>query len=123
MEWEKIAFKTFKAFSNKINQAPSSHAFMLSSFMFGTKNQKEIVIVGKELNGEVIDKIKQLQNNYNPHTIYIFKSSNGDSDLDNIAPWTKTHHLINNKITYYICENFSCKMPTTEIKTALNYLD
>ena len=123
LKWEKIAFKTFKAFSNKINQAPSAHASMLSSFMFGTKKPKEIVIVGKELNEEVIDKIKQLQSNYNPHTIYIFKSSNGDSDLDNIAPWTKTHHTINNKTTYYICENFSCKMPTTDIKTALNYLD
>ena len=91
--------------------------------MFATKDPKEIVIVGKELNGEVIDRIKQLQSIYNPHAIYIFKSSNGDSDLDTIAPWTKTHRTINNKTTYYICENFSCKMPTTEIKTALNYLD
>ena len=27
------------------------------------------------------------------------------------------------KLTFYLCENFSCKQPTTNIKTILNYLN
>ena len=40
LKWEKIAFKTFKTFSNKINQVPSAHASMLSSCS-GQKSQKK----------------------------------------------------------------------------------
>ena len=123
LEWEKIAYKTINAFSKKINQAPSSHAFMLSSYMFGVKSPKEVVIVAKEMNGEVKEKIRQLQSNYNPHAIFLFKPSNGNSKLDRIAPWTKNHYTIDNKTTYYVCENFSCKRPTTDLKTALGYLN
>jgi hypothetical protein len=45
------------------------------------------------------------------------------SELDLLAPWTKTHHTIDSEITYFICENFACKMPTIDIKTAINNLD
>ena len=123
LKWEKIAFKTFKTFSKKINQTPSSHAFMLSSYMFGVKSPKEVVIVGEKMNEEVNEKIRKLQSNYNPHTIFLFKSSNGDSELDRIAPWTTTHETIDNKTTYYVCENFACKRPTTDLKIALDYLN
>ena len=44
-KWEEIAFNIFKAFSNKINQVPSAHTFMLTANMFGTESPKEVVIV------------------------------------------------------------------------------
>ena len=73
-KWEKIAFNIFKAFSNKINQVPSAHTFMLSANMFGTESPKEVVIVANETYSEIKSTILELQKNYNPHTVYLFKS-------------------------------------------------
>ena len=121
-KWEKIAFNIFKAFSNKINQVPSAHTFMLSANMFGTESPKEVVIVANETYSEIKSTILELQKNYNPHTVYLFKSMKEQSKLNQIAPWTETHIPIGDKLTFYVCENFACKMPTIDIKTAKKYL-
>ena len=121
--WEEIAFETFKAFSSKIYQAPSGHSFMLSAYMFGLESPKEVVIVAEENDNRVKNKIIELRNEYNPHTVFIFKSMKESSELDLLAPWTKTHNTIDGNITYLICENFACKVPTIDIKTAINNLN
>ena len=121
-KWEDIAFKIFKAFSSKISQAPSAHSFMLSAFMFGLESPKEVVIVAEQKDDKVKNEIIELQNEYNPHTVFIFKSMEENSKLDLLAPWTKTHHTLEGKTTYFVCENFACKMPTTDIKTAIKSL-
>ena len=44
------------------------------------------------------------------------------TELDDIAPWTTMHDTVNDQMTYYICENFSCRRPTTDIDIAIKYL-
>ena len=120
--WEEIGFNIFKAFSNKINQVPSAHTFMLTANMFGTESPKEVVIVANETYPEIKSNILELQKSYNPHTVYLFKSMKEQSKLNQIAPWTETHIPIDDKLTFYVCENFACKMPTVDINTAKKYL-
>ena len=66
--------------------------------------------------------IRKIQNNYNPHSIIILKNMDNTKALDKLAPWISMHDMIDDKITFYICENFACKMPTTDIDTAMKYL-
>jgi Highly conserved protein containing a thioredoxin domain len=122
MKWDEIAQKTFLAFSDGINRVPSAHSFMLTSFMFGEESPKEIVVVSKEKDAEAISMVRKIQGSYNPHIIMILKNMNDTKTLDKVAPWTSMHDTIDDKITYYVCENFSCKMPTTDINTAIKYL-
>ena len=121
-KWEDIAQNTFLAFSEGIKRIPSAHSFMLTSFMYGLDNPKEIVIVAKEKNAKTMSSIRKIQEVYNPNSIIIFKELKNRSELDNIAPWTTMHDTINDEITYYICENFSCRRPTTDIDIAIKYL-
>ena len=90
----------FKAFSNKINQVPSAHTFMLTANMFGTESPKEVVIVANETYPEIKSTILELQKSYNPHTVYLFKSMKEQSKLNQIAPWTETHIPIDDKVTF-----------------------
>lgn len=121
-KWEDIAQNTFLAFSETIKRIPSAHSFMLTSFMYGLDNPKEIVIVAKEKNAKTISSIRKIQEVYNPNSIIIFKELKNKTELDNIAPWTTMHDTVNDQITYYICENFSCRRPTTDIDIAIKYL-
>ena len=121
-KWEDIAQNTFLAFSEGIKRIPSAHSFMLTSFMYGLDNPKEIVIVAKEKNDKTMSSIRKIQEVYNPNSIIIFKELKNRSELDNIAPWTAMHDTVNDEMTYYICENFSCRRPTTDIDIAIKYL-
>ena len=75
-----------------------------------------------ENHSEIKSNILELQKSYNPHTVYLFKSMKEQSKLNQIAPWTETHITIDDKLTFYVCENFACKMPTTDINTAKKHL-
>ena len=122
IKWEKIAQNTLLAFSDGINRIPSAHSFMLTSFMFGEENPKEIVVVSNENKPETISIVRKIQDIYSPHSIIILKNMNDTKTLDKVAPWTAMHDTIDDKTTFYICKNFACKKPTTDIDTAIKYL-
>jgi len=121
-KWEKISQNTFLAFSEGINRVPSAHSFMLTSFLFDLENPKEIVIVANKINSATMSLARKIQDIYNPHSVIVLKDLSNSTQLDEIAPWTSLHDTIDDMVTFYICENFACKRPTTDIDIALKYL-
>ena len=121
--WSTLGEKALKAFTPQAKQSPSGFSFMLTGFMFNQMNSKELVIVSDGINKETKEAIRKIRSIYSPHMVVLLKDVSKTSDLEQTAPWTKAHTLIDGKQTYYLCENFSCKRPTTNIKTILNYLN
>ena len=122
-KWTKLGDKTIKAFSTKAQEAPSGFSYMLTAFMFNMKKPKELVIIANGRNTKTNEYIRKIREVYSPNVVILFKDMSDPTELENIAPWTDTHSLIDEKLTFYFCENFSCKQPTTNIKTVLNYLN
>ena len=121
--WKELAIKTLKIFTEQAEKSPSGFAHMLTGFMFDSKNPKELVLVSEKNNDEVKVIINTIQNIYAPNKVILLKTNSNSKKILKIAPWIKNYKMKNNKLTFYLCENFSCKQPTTNIKTILNYLD
>jgi uncharacterized protein YyaL (SSP411 family) len=96
---------------------------MLIAFMFNQKDSRELVIVSNGLDERTEDAMRKIKDTYAPNMVTLFKDISEPSSLEKIAPWTEAHSLMDNKPTFYLCEDFSCKRPTTNIKTVLNYLN
>ena len=122
-KWSTLGEKTLKAFTSQAKQSPSGFSFMLTGFMFNQMNSKELVIVSNGINQDTKEAIRKIRSIYSPHMVVLLKDVSKTSDLEKIAPWTEAHTLMDGKQTYYLCENFSCKRPTTNVKTILNYLN
>ena len=122
-KWTDLGHMTLKAFTVKAKQSPSGFAHMLSAFMFDLKDPKEVVLVGNSKDPETQKMIQALQENYNPNKVVLFKDTSKLNALDDIAPWTQNHIMIDELPTFYICENFACKQPTTQLELALKYLN
>ncbi len=120
MNWLDMADKTIRTFEKELTQSPSSHAHMLTGFMFGL-NAKEVVIVGDD-GAETKAFLQSVSNSYNPERVIIFKNIN-KTDLSEMAPWTDTQTMLENKPTAYVCKNFACNQPTNDINLALNQLE
>ena len=91
--------------------------------MFELSKPKEIVVVGPKDSKETESALKIIKSKYIPNKVILFKDT--DDRLESITPlakWTSSHEMINNKTTYYICEDFSCKLPTTDIEQALKLI-
>jgi len=105
-----------RIFSENINSAPSAFTQTLISLDFAFGPAYEIVIAG-EVNADNKDElIKLVWNNYLPNKTLLFNFA-ANKDLIDIASFTSNYKQIGEKTTVYICQNYSCKQPVTDIST------
>ena len=123
-KWAEISDKIFMTFSNEIQKTPSGYASMVNAFLFNIDSPKEIVIVGSSRDDETKKAIKKIKSEYVPSKVIIFKDT--DDELNKLSPlakWTVTQETIDEKTTYYICQDFACKVPTTDLELALKFIN
>ncbi|HSD62802.1 MAG TPA: hypothetical protein VLB50_03355, partial [Ignavibacteriaceae bacterium] len=108
------AFKTANAFSNQINSMPSAFTQTLTSLDFGFGESYEIVIVGDRNNKLTKEFVKYFRSKFLTNKIILHKEP-GDDKLRTIAPFTEFQTQKNNKTTVYICRNYVCEIPITDL--------
>jgi len=98
---EEKAEQSIRAFAEGINQHPTAYTFFLTAALFYQQLGREIVIVGKREEKDT----------------WAMMEDPSEKTLDEIVPFIKDMVMIDNEATVYICENFSCQQPITDIQT------
>lgn len=124
VKWAEMADQLFKVFSKEVENTPTAYTAMLSAFLFESNRPKEIVIVGEPKDSIVKQALQRLRTEYHPDSIILFKDINDKmNQISPIAKWTNEHRTINNQTTFYVCEDFACKIPTTDIEQAFKFIN
>jgi len=124
VKWAEMADKTFNVFSNEIERAPTGFTSMVTAFLFESDHPKEIVIVGSGKDPETWAALDRIKSTYNPNKVLLFKDiDDTERELSPLAKWTATQQTIDNKTTFYVCQDFACKIPTTDIKQAIEFIN
>lgn len=79
---------------------------------------KEVIVLNKSGKSQIL--LKELQKEFHPEITYLVSANL--QKIGKIAPFTKEYQPIEDKTTIYICENFVCNKPTTDITKALGLL-
>jgi len=96
---------------------------MVTAFLFEYDHPKEIVVVGSGSDPATQDALTRMKSEYIPGKILLFKDTDLLSPvLSPLAKWTATQETIGDKVTFYVCQDFACKIPTTDIKEALTFI-
>lgn len=112
-----------KVFSGKVKQAPTGYTQLLSAVDFGIGPSYEIVVVGDRKSEDTQEMLKRVQASFLPNKVVILKPSDGQQkDVVRIAPFTETQVAMNGKATAYVCRNYSCDSPTTNIAEMMSSL-
>ena len=123
-KWAEISDKIFMTFSNEIQKTPSGYASMVNAFLFNVDSPKEIVIVGSSKDDKTKKAIEKIKSEYVPSKVIIFKDTEDKlNKLSPLAKWTVTQETIDDKTTFYICQDFACKIPTTDLDLALKFIN
>jgi hypothetical protein len=112
-EFEKYAEKETEVFSFDVQRMPSAHTMFLIGFDFMVNETSEIVIVGEKDKEDTRKFIRALYDNFEPFVVALLKYPT--SNLEKIAEYTKNLTEIEDKATAYVCKNFNCNLPTTDI--------
>ncbi len=122
-EYENMAAIIGKLFSENVEKSPTAFTQLLSAVDFGIGPSYEIVVVGDRQSEDTRSMLRRIQESFLPNKVVILKPSDSQQkEVVRIAPFTETQVAMNGKTTVYVCQNYACKSPTTEITEMMSFL-
>ena len=122
-EYENMAATIGKLFSENVEKSPTAFTQLLSAVDFGIGPSYEIVVVGDRQSEDTRSMLRRIQESFLPNKVVILKPSDSQQkEVVRIAPFTETQVAMNGKTTVYVCQNYACKSPTTEITEMMSFL-
>jgi hypothetical protein len=111
------AKKTIDAFATILSQFPSGMPQMLVAVENSLGKPRQIVIAGKKDSPETKELLKEVHRHFLPNTIVILADANaGQKYLGERNEAVRAMSLVEGKPAAYVCENFTCKAPVTDLK-------
>jgi hypothetical protein len=106
-----------KAFAKQLEAAPSSVPQMLVALSWSRSKPKQVVIAGKADDAATRAMLREVQRHFVPHEVLILADGGtGQQFFADRVEFMKSVGKIDNKPTAYVCENFVCQLPTTDVK-------
>ena len=121
---EEKAARIGSAFSGSVKQLPSAHTQLMVALDFGIGPCYEVVIAGKAQAEDTKAMAKALRTRFLPNKVVLLNPDERKSpEIAKLAEFTKNQSSIDGRATAYVCMNYNCKLPTTDINTMLELLD
>ncbi|HUH66350.1 MAG TPA: thioredoxin domain-containing protein, partial [Syntrophales bacterium] len=121
--FEAQAVELSRALAGYVKRVPTGHAFLLAALGFMLYPSHEIVLAGRAKEADTEKMLCSLRGYFLPNTVILLRSPDDEStDIASIAPFTHDLKPVNNKAAAYVCTNFSCHSPTTDLTEMLHLL-
>jgi uncharacterized protein YyaL (SSP411 family) len=122
-ELEEKAAMLCRAFSGNVKEAPFAHTQYLLAIDFILGPSYEVVIAGNPDAGDIREMQNAIASRFVPNKVVILHPIvAGLSDIEQLAAYTKTQTSVDGKATAYVCQNYVCNQPTTDIQKMLEFL-
>lgn len=121
--YERKASNMMSVFGGQVRQAPQAYTMLLSALNYTLGPSFEIVVVGNSQTADTEKMLKALHRAYLPNKVVVFRPAELEQPpIDNLAEFVREHKTIDNKATAYVCREYMCNMPTTDIEEMLRQL-
>jgi uncharacterized protein len=111
------ARKTIHAFATTLTNFPSAMPQMLLALDYSLSKPRQIVIAGKKESSETKALLKEVHRHFLPNTIVILADANeGQKYIGQTNEAVRAMSMVEGKPAAYVCENFTCKAPVTDLK-------
>ena len=111
-DYEEVAIKTIDAFAYTLNRYGYGSSMMMQAINMIQNPFYEIIIVGNKDKSK--DFINYLHNVAQPNKVLIYYDGKNKNKNFNFLDYYKPN--INGEPLVYVCQNFSCKLPTSDFK-------
>jgi len=121
--YEDLASQMVKTFSRQVASSPASHAMFLAALDFALGPYYQVVIAGDLHARDSQDMLKAIRSNFVPQKIMHFLPvGNASTEILDLVWSLKPLVTKATAATAYVCQNFGCDTPTTDIKQVLKNL-
>jgi len=116
---------TFSLYDHTMKTAPSGSAQMLCGVDFLIDAPKEIAIVGNPLSEQTQEILRNIHRRFVPNKVIALLNPNTEEkqEIEELIPLLAGKTSIDGKTTIYVCQNYACQLPTTDIDDLDKLLD
>jgi len=121
---EEKAWGVGRAFSGSVRQSPLAHTQLMVALDFRIGPCYEVVVAGNSEAEDTKAMFRALRTHFLPNKVVLLNPAERESpEIAQLAEFTKNQSSIGGKATAYICVNYNCKLPTTDISKMLELLN
>lgn len=118
-----MAERTLSLFAGRLQRSPDAMPLMLAALDFHIDKPKQIIIAGDPKQEAVRYMLKEVHKRYIPNKIILFADGGpGQRFLGQSLPFIKSMRMIDGRATAYVCENYVCKLPTSDLQVMAKLL-
>lgn len=110
-------------FSHSITRSPSIFTQFLSGLDFYFGPTTEIVLSSYEFNDQINRALEIIRKDFNPNKVVVFNPANADYNLLKSISYLENMKPIGSKSTFYICKDFICNQPVTDLEGLVKLLN
>lgn len=122
-EFEDKAYRIGRLAAAQASQVPAGFTLFLTALDFRLGPSYEVVISGKPDSEDTKKMIKAIRTRFIPNKVVIFRPDDKKiPDITMVAKFTENQTSLDGKSTAYVCLNYSCNLPTTDINEMLGLL-
>jgi uncharacterized protein YyaL (SSP411 family) len=116
-EFEKKAEELVTTFSKLISQNPEAYPQLLIALDFALGPSREIVLAGDEAAEATQGFLRAVYSRFLPNKVVLLHpvEEKGKAEIEALAPYLKNQLPVKGKPTAYVCENYVCRLPVTEL--------
>jgi uncharacterized protein YyaL (SSP411 family) len=117
-EFHDKGLETLKLYFHQLEVMPSGSGQLLCELAFLLSTPKEIAIIGKKEDAKTGAMLAALHSMYVPNKIVALSEPN-----DAVLPLLANKVQIDDSTTAYVCENYVCQAPTTDVEEFVEMLN
>jgi len=122
--WRNKAQKTISAFAFRLQSYPEAVPALASALDFQLAQKKQILIAGDLRSPDTRELLRLVNATFLPNKILLLADGGaGQQRLARWLPFVQGAHRLKDRATAYICENYVCKLPTTDLRVVAELLD
>ncbi len=123
-DWKKKAEKTLGVFGKRLESMPESMPQMAAALDFSLSKPKQIIIAGAPGAQDTRAMLGLVYQRYIPNKILLLADgAAGQKQLAKWLPFVEGITREDGKATAYICENYVCKLPSSDLQVVERLLD
>ncbi|MCI0446822.1 thioredoxin domain-containing protein, partial [bacterium] len=122
-KYQNMAEQSLAYFGQRLEKAGEGSPQLLVALDFSLSKPKQIIIAGRSNDPLTNELLREVHSKYIPNKILLLADGQeGQNTLASYIPFIKNVTMMKGKATAYICENYTCKLPTSDRKTVAKLL-
>ncbi len=116
-DFEKKEESLFQFFSEQVRKNPEAYSQFLIALDFILGPSHEVVIAGEESNPRTQAFLRTVRSRFIPNKVLAFHPADRKkaAAIERLIPFIENQLPVKDKPTAYVCKNYVCKFPITEI--------